>query len=93
MLHGLKVFTAESHNFTARQIGVLLEAAHTPNLTVRDAAVSLKSNKPSITRAADVLESLGLLRRAMDPADRRSVFLIPTQKGEKLVRKAQEVES
>jgi DNA-binding MarR family transcriptional regulator len=41
----------------------------------------LRISKPAVTRVADRLEALGLVRRRTDPDDRRSVLLQRTVAG------------
>ena len=49
--------------------------------SVRGLAQILGISKPAITRAVDALSSLGFLRRAPDPRDKRSVLVQRTVKG------------
>lgn len=69
-------------DLSARQLGVLLisyldQGPH----TVRGLAAQLDVSKPAITRSLDRLEELGLARRVVDPADRRSVLVQRTREG------------
>lgn len=75
-------------DLTARQMAVLLTVYRTPAPhTVRGLAKALNVSKPAITRATDRLSELDLVRRKVDPADRRSVLLITTLAGTALLRK------
>ncbi|MBT3396820.1 MAG: MarR family transcriptional regulator [Alphaproteobacteria bacterium] len=49
--------------------------------TVRGLAGILGISKPAVTRAVDALSTLGFLRRAPDPRDKRSVLVQRTVKG------------
>lgn len=74
-------------DLSARQFGVFLicyltEGGH----TVRSLAAALKVSKPAITRALDRLSDLDLARRKVDPADRRSVLVQRTLKGQAYLR-------
>ena len=74
-------------DLSARQLGVFLtcylqEGAH----TVRGLAADLNVSKPAITRALDRLGELDLARRKVDPADRRSVLVQRTLKGQAFLR-------
>jgi len=74
-------------DLSARQLGVFLtcylhEGAH----TVRGLAAELNVSKPAITRALDRLGELELARRKVDPADRRSVLVQRTVKGQAFLR-------
>ncbi len=74
-------------DLSSRQLGVFLtcylqEGAH----TVRGLASDLNVSKPAITRALDRLGELDLARRKLDPADRRSVLVQRTLKGQSFLR-------
>src|SRR3954449_11043984 len=74
-------------DLSSRQLGVFLtcylhEGAH----TVRGLAAELNVSKPAITRALDRLGELELARRKVDPADRRSVLVQRTLKGQAFLR-------
>jgi DNA-binding MarR family transcriptional regulator len=74
-------------DLSARQLGVFLtcyltEKAH----TVRGLATDLQVSKPAITRALDRLSEFELVRRKVDPADRRSVLVQRTLKGSSFLR-------
>lgn len=69
-------------DLSARQMAVFLicylqEGAH----TVRGLAKKLNVSKPAITRALDRLGEFDLVRRKVDPLDRRSVLVQRTMKG------------
>lgn len=74
----------DAPDLSARQLAVFLtcyldETGH----TVRGLAASLNVSKPAITRALDRLSepTLDLVRRKVDPLDRRSVLVQRTPKG------------
>ncbi len=74
-------------DLSARQLGVFLtcylqEGPH----TVRGLASDLNVSKPAITRALDRLGELELARRKVDPADRRSVLVQKTIKGQAFLK-------
>ena len=74
-------------DLSARQLGVFLtcylqEGPH----TVRGLAMDLNVSKPAITRALDRLSELELARRKVDPADRRSVLVQKTIKGQAFLK-------
>ncbi len=74
-------------DLSARQLGVFLtcylqEGPH----TVRGLAADLNVSKPAITRALDRLGELELARRKVDPADRRSVLVQKTVKGQAFLK-------
>ena len=71
-----------SMDLTGRQFALLLaifmrEGPH----TVRDLAAALDLPKPAVTRALDVLERHGLVRRKRDQKDKRDVRIHRTVKG------------
>nr|WP_283949903.1 MarR family transcriptional regulator [Limobrevibacterium gyesilva] len=77
---------------TARQLGVLLTCyVDDGDHTVRGLAAELNVRRPAITRALDRLGELDLIRRAPDPADRRSVLVKRTRTGAAFFRDLQHV--
>jgi DNA-binding MarR family transcriptional regulator len=69
-------------DLSARQMTILLQVYLTPPPhTVRGLAATLAISKPAVTRALDRLGRLGLARRKIDQADRRSVLVQRTVKG------------
>ncbi|MCB8874206.1 MarR family transcriptional regulator [Acidisoma silvae] len=81
-------------DLSARQLGVFLtcylnEKAH----TVRGLAADLEVSKPAITRALDRLSEFELVRRKVDPADRRSVLVQRTLKGSAFLRELRSIMS
>jgi DNA-binding MarR family transcriptional regulator len=79
-------------DLSARQMAVLLNCylADGPH-TVRGLAHDLDVSKPAITRALDRLTELELIRRKVDPTDRRSVLIQRTTKGGGYLRELREV--
>jgi DNA-binding MarR family transcriptional regulator len=90
LLHKLRVAVAgevrTSHDLTLRQMAVAL-TLHLSNdpLTVHGLARHLEVSKPAITRAFDRLSKLSLMRRKLDPLDRRSVVAVRTEAGQAMV--------
>jgi len=69
-------------DLTNRQMALLLLVYLTPGPhTVRGLAQSLGVSKPVVTRALNTLGALGYLRRERDEADRRNIFIAPTEQG------------
>jgi DNA-binding MarR family transcriptional regulator len=82
--HGmaLSLLRRRSGELTARQLGIFLtvyldEGQH----TVRGLATLFHICKPAVTRSLDRLGELGLVRRNVDPRDRRSVLVHRTELG------------
>lgn len=79
-------------DMNARQLRLLqLSSETTDGVTIRHAAASMthgdvRVSKPAMSRAANTLEALGLVKRFKDPTDRRSVFVKITASGRKLLR-------
>jgi DNA-binding MarR family transcriptional regulator len=74
-------------DLSARQLGVFLTCYLTDKAhTVRGLAADLEVSKPAITRALDRLTEFELVRRKLDPADRRSVLVQKTLKGSAFLR-------
>jgi DNA-binding MarR family transcriptional regulator len=69
-------------DLTARQSALLLTVYLTePPHTVRGLAADLAISKAAVSRALDRLSKLGLVRRRVDEADRRSVLVHRTPGG------------
>lgn len=74
-------------DLSARQMALLLTVyLIPPPHTVRGLAQTLNVSKPAITRALDRLTELGLIKRKVDDADRRSVLVQRTVKGSVYLR-------
>jgi len=66
----------------ARALRVLADAG---TMRIGDLASLLEIVPRSATTRVDDLEEAGLVTRSMDPADRRSILVSPTQQGRELV--------
>ena len=74
-------------DLSARQFGVLLTCYLVDEAqTVRGLAAKLNVSKPAITRALDRLSEFDLVRRKIDPQDRRSVLVQRTVAGNGFMR-------
>lgn len=74
-------------DLSARQLAVLLTCyLENEAQTVRGLAAALHVSKPAITRALDRLGEFELVRRKIDPQDRRSVLVQRTAKGNAFMR-------
>jgi DNA-binding MarR family transcriptional regulator len=77
----------DARNLTARQLAIFLVCYLTENEhTVRGLALILDVGKPTISRALDRLAEFDLIRRKVDPADRRSVLVGRTKAGGALMK-------
>jgi DNA-binding MarR family transcriptional regulator len=79
-------------DLSARQLGVFLtcylnDGAH----TVRGLAEDLNISKPAVTRALDRLTEFDLVRRKVDPNDRRSVLVQRTPRGAAFLRETRQI--
>ena len=73
-------------DLTNRQMALLLLVYLTSGPhTVRGLAQALGVSKPVVTRALNTLGALGYLRRERDEADRRNIFIAPTDMGHKFL--------
>jgi DNA-binding MarR family transcriptional regulator len=72
-------------NTTVSQWSLMALLYHREADTVSDIARLIDLDPGAVTRLADRLQKKGFLRRASDPADRRSVILSLTRTGRKLV--------
>jgi DNA-binding MarR family transcriptional regulator len=84
----LGMIREDTPDLTCRQMGVLLICCNKP-IPLSAAAIAEKLNveRPTITRAMDRLEALELARRRPNPADARSVLLVPSAKGRAMCRR------
>jgi len=74
-------------DLSARQLAVMLTCyLEDEAQTVRGLAAELHVSKPAITRALDRLTEFELVRRKVDPLDRRSVLVQRTSKGNAFMR-------
>ncbi len=77
----------EGPDLSSRQLGVILTCYLEPEAqTVRGLAARLEVSKPAITRALDRLADFELVRRKIDPLDRRSVLIQRTPRGTTYMR-------
>lgn len=79
----------EDHpDLTSRQLGVFLTCyLDSEAQTVRGLASTLDVSKPVISRALDRLAGFDLVRRKVDPNDRRSIFVLTTHAGDVYLKK------
>jgi len=73
-------------NMTCRQVAILALVAEYPGKSNNIIAETLGLPKPVVTRSADKLIELGLLRRRTSVMDRRKVEMTVTPAGARLVR-------
>jgi DNA-binding MarR family transcriptional regulator len=74
-------------DLSARQLAVFLTSyLESEAQTVRGLAARLAVSKPAITRALDRLAEFDLIRRKIDPLDRRSVLVQRTATGQAFMR-------
>ncbi|SDE42426.1 MarR family transcriptional regulator [Belnapia rosea] len=84
----LSEIRSDQPDLNLRQLAVLLVVYQTDELqTVRGLAKHLNISKPAVTRALDRLGEFGLVRREIDPKDRRSVLVQRTAGGAVMVRR------
>jgi DNA-binding MarR family transcriptional regulator len=78
----IKLVRGDGPDLSARQLGMFLTCYSEVELqTVRGLADKLHISKPAITRGIDTLSRLDLVRREIDPLDRRSVLMQRTASG------------
>ncbi|QIS18605.1 MarR family winged helix-turn-helix transcriptional regulator [Nocardia terpenica] len=76
---------AEGHGLTLTQAKLLLALNEPPaELPMRVLAGRLACDPSNLTGVADRMESRGLLRRTVNPSDRRVKYLAPTDEGREL---------
>lgn len=78
----LAMVTRGGTDLSARQLGIFLTVYLEPGPhTVRGLAARFRICKPAVTRALNTLGEMDLLRRRVDPSDRRSVLVQRTGPG------------
>ena len=76
---------AQEHNLTWTQAKLLLALNEPPEeLPMRELAWRLACDPSNLTGVADRMETRGLLRRTVNPADRRVKYLASTREGTEL---------
>jgi DNA-binding MarR family transcriptional regulator len=84
----LNMVRANGPDLTCRQLSVLMVCVTLEEpQTVKELTAQLNIGKPAVTRAIDRLSALGFARRKPNSADRRSVFVVASVKGEALCRR------
>jgi len=73
-------------NMTCRQIAILALVAKHPGESNKILARTLGLSAPVVTRTADKLVELGLMKRHIAVRDRRKVALVVTSAGTRLLR-------
>jgi len=63
------------------------------DVILKEMAEAMGKDKSSILRIIDVLEKKELVRRAIDPKDRRKKYLMVTKKGEQVIELFLEIEA
>jgi len=63
------------------------------DVILKEMADAMDKDKSSILRIIDVLEEKELVRRAVDPKDRRKKYLLVTKKGERVIDKFTKIEA
>jgi len=72
------------HGVTVAQWGVLIAVARGDATSIGEFAAFVGIDQGAVTRLADRLVAKGLIERADEPADRRSVRLVLTDRGREL---------
>lgn len=76
---------SELRDLSQRQLAMLLLITTSQKQTVRGLAVALTCGKPAITRNANSLQKLGLIKREKVKNDGRDVRLVPTDAGHEYI--------
>ncbi|MQY26498.1 hypothetical protein NRB56_20680 [Nocardia sp. RB56] len=77
--------SAEGHGLTLTQAKMLLALNEPPSeLPMRVLASRLTCDPSNLTGVADRMEARGLVRRTVNPADRRVKYLVATEAGREL---------
>jgi DNA-binding MarR family transcriptional regulator len=71
--------------------GAVLAYLDEEGIRLADLARTAGRNKQTVAAILDELESLGYVYRADDPADRRAKLIVPTERGRRRMRVADEI--
>ena len=72
-----------------RWYDVLVHTEESPNgIQMTELADRILYSKSGFTRVIDRMEAAGLVRRVRPPNDRRSILVLPTEKGTKILERA-----
>lgn len=80
------------YNLSSGQFPLLFHLSHQQDVTQEVLARHLHLDKGAIARAARKLEDAGYITRTPDPANRRAVRLLLTEKGEQTVTEMQRLD-
>ena len=72
------------YNLSLPQYCVTRNLGKFGGLQLKDLAVKCNISRPTITGVIDTMEKKDLVKREMNPEDRRSYLIILTEKGQKL---------
>ncbi len=88
---GRQLRRQDPSQLTIAQVSALATVVRHGPLGVGQLAEAEILPSPAATRLADKLEEAGLVSREVNPADRRGVLLVATQKGAELVARRERV--
>lgn len=71
--------------------GAVLAYLDDDGIRLADLARVAGRNKQTIAAIVDELETLGYIYRADDPADRRAKLIVPTERGQRRIRAADDI--
>lgn len=80
------------YNLSSGQFPLLFHLSHQQDVTQEALARHLHLDKGAIARAARKLEEAGYITRTQDPANRRAVRLLLTERGEQIVTEMQMID-
>mgnify|MGYP000847083737 CR=1 FL=1 len=80
----------EEFGITPAQFQILRRIKQENKRTVSELSDSMMISRPGVSRAVDELVIAGLIKRSVDPSDRRIVYLSPSMEGEELIDKVHE---
>ncbi|HPJ40155.1 MAG TPA: MarR family transcriptional regulator [Spirochaetota bacterium] len=84
-------FREKNISITPGQMGILFLLKSRDAMTMSDLGTALYIDNSTITRLVDRLESRDLVRRVMNPEDRRQYLLSITDKGTDVIHSAKDI--
>ena len=84
-------FRENNISITPGQMGILFLLKSSDTMSMSDLGTALYIDNSTITRLVDRLESHGLVKRVLNPGDRRQYLLSITEKGTAAIHSAKDI--
>jgi DNA-binding MarR family transcriptional regulator len=85
------IFRENNINISPAQIGILFLLMKNNSQSMSELSRVLEIDNSAITRLVDNLEKMNLVKRDLNPGDRRQFLIFLTEEGEKEINKAKKI--